>query len=142
MIWVWSCYLGDDMGVVLLPFSLTELFTSQKRLKLLLMPLVVSVSHDPLYVSYDLFHVSHDPLQTSAARNKQEQVENARISAYWHLIGHLGHHKEELFQQVHVQTIWNLVQNSFCSSQNFNLSMSCDRPCLELQNAVLILIDF
>ena len=59
-------------------FSLDmERLTQQRRLKLLLMPLLAS-----------------------AVKDKHEQVETARLFTWWHLIRKLGSHREILFHQV------------------------------------------
>ena len=60
-------------------FSLEmDRLTQQRRLKLLLMPLLAS-----------------------AVKDKHEQVETARLLTWWHLIKKLGPHRESLFQQVY-----------------------------------------
>ena len=56
-----------------------ELLTQQRRLKLLLMPLLAS-----------------------AVKDRHEQVEVARLQTWWHLIRKLGLYREPLFHQVHV----------------------------------------
>ena len=42
----------------------------------------------------------HTVTQASAVRDRHEHVEQARIQAWWHLIGCLGNQKEALFNQV------------------------------------------
>ena len=56
-----------------------DLLTQQRRLKLLLMPLLAS-----------------------AVKDKHEQVEMARLQTWWYLITKLGPNRTILFQQVHM----------------------------------------
>ena len=59
-------------------FSLDpDLLTQQRRLKLLLMPLLAS-----------------------AVKERHELVEMARLHTWWHLLSKLGNKKRELFNQV------------------------------------------
>ena len=67
-----------------------DLLTQQRRLKLLLMPLLAS-----------------------AVKDRHDQVELARLQTWWHLIGKLGASKEALFHQVYTGT--NTYMYSMCT---------------------------